>query len=872
LAATEIKPNVFWIGALDPDLRIFDVIMETNFGTSYNAYLVKGQEKTVLLETVKEKFFDQYLKNLKEAADPSQIDYLIMNHTEPDHSGSIARLLQLNPNLTIIGSQTALTFLQAIVNRPFNAREVRDGDTLDLGGTQLQFISAPFLHWPDSMYTYVPEQKILFTCDSFGAHYSDERLFNDLIPGDFEEAYKYYFDMILSPFKGYMREALDKIAGLELDCICPGHGPILRQNLDYYLDLYRQWSAEEPRTSEYKKIVVCYVSAYGYTASLAKAIIEGLETVGEFEVESFDLVDTPVAEALKSINQADGLLIGSPTINGDALPPIWELLTHLSPITHAGKMAAAFGAYGWSGEAVPNIESRLRSLRMNVEQRGLKVNFKPSDSDLEEAFMFGYTFGKNLLEAIKDPAGRRWRCSVCGHVFIGEEPPGVCPACGVKADHFDLVSEEEVDFESTSPLRIVVIGSGAAALAAIEAIRLRNQACSIKLITADSALPYFRPSLIDLLSGELDDAEFYLHPADWYAEQKVDLLLGTTVESIDPKARLVYPAQGEAIPYDRLIMATGSHSTVPDIPGSTKVGSFTLRSLDDCRQIKEWAKTAQQAVVVGGGLLGLEAAWAFKKAGLKVTIIENDSRLLPLQLDSTGSALLEDAVTQAGVTICHEASTAEILGDEKVEGVRLTSGQTVPADLVFFAMGITPNTGLAKAAGIEVNLGIVVNQNMQTSEPGILAAGDVAEYDGKVYGLWSIALEQGRIAGANATNDGQTYKPQIPNIYLTAFDTNVFAAGDPGLKDAEYNTVEVREPENKVYKKYYLKDGALEGVVLVGPKVKATSVIRRLEAGARRLPKADRWKCLRCGYIHEGPEPPDICPLCGAPKSLFVPA
>ena len=141
--------------------------------------------------------------------------------------------------------------------------------------------------------SYCAGQKILFTCDSFGAHYSDERLFNDLIPGDFEEAYKYYFDMILSPFKGYMREALDKIAGLELDCICPGHGPILRQNLDYYLDLYRQWSAEEPRTSEYKKIVVCYVSAYGYTASLAKAIIEGLETVGEFEVESFDLVDTP---------------------------------------------------------------------------------------------------------------------------------------------------------------------------------------------------------------------------------------------------------------------------------------------------------------------------------------------------------------------------------------------------------------------------------------------------------------------------------------------------------------------------------------------------------------------------------------------------
>jgi flavorubredoxin len=192
-------------------------------------------------------------------------------------------------------------------------------------------------------------------------------MFNDLIDKDFTDAYKYYFDMIMGPFKPYVLEALEKIKDLEIDIVCPGHGPILRQNIEYYFDLYRQWATPPASDGDERpKIVIAYVTAYGYTETISNSIVEGLEMITEFNVIKFNLVEDPVSAVLEALPGADGLLIGSPTINGDTLPPIWELLTHLSPIVHADLVAAAFGAYGWSGEAVPNIEARLNALRMKV--------------------------------------------------------------------------------------------------------------------------------------------------------------------------------------------------------------------------------------------------------------------------------------------------------------------------------------------------------------------------------------------------------------------------------------------------------------------------------------------------------------------------
>lgn len=396
-----IKKDLYWVGALDPNLRIFDIIMYTPYGSSYNSYVIKGSEKIALIETVKETFFDQYLERLKSLdIDISKIDYIVVNHTEPDHSGSISKMLKLAPNAKIIGSRSAINFVKEICNDPSIPSDiVSHGSTLSLGNKTLKFISAPFLHWPDSMYTYLVEDKVLYTCDSFGSHYSEENVFDDLVQNEenYLEATKYYFDMIFGPFKKYVLEALDKIKDLEIEIVCPGHGPVLRKNFEKIKNLYVQWSA--PREKRDKKLIVIpYVTAYGYTEKIAEHIVKGINSLNEnIEVKLFDVIKSKKEEILEQLEICDGMIFGSPTINSDALLPIMDILINLNPIVHGGKFASSFGSYGWSGEAIKNIESRLKDLKLKIPQEGLKIKFNPSEDELKAAFEFGKSFANCIL-------------------------------------------------------------------------------------------------------------------------------------------------------------------------------------------------------------------------------------------------------------------------------------------------------------------------------------------------------------------------------------------------------------------------------------------------------------------------------------------
>ena len=209
---------------LDYDIRTFDIVMQTDFGTTYNSYFINADKKAVV-EVAKEKFWDTYLNKLQSVTKPEEIQYIILDHTEPDHSGSLRNLLQLAPSATVVGSGNAIRYLEDIVNIPFRSLVVKDGDTLDLGNKTLKFISAPNLHWPDSIFTYLIEDKVLFSCDPFGAHYCNYDVFNDM-SDEYLEAFKYYFDVILKPFSRFMVKAIDKIRPLEIDFICTGHGPV----------------------------------------------------------------------------------------------------------------------------------------------------------------------------------------------------------------------------------------------------------------------------------------------------------------------------------------------------------------------------------------------------------------------------------------------------------------------------------------------------------------------------------------------------------------------------------------------------------------------------------------------------------------------
>jgi flavorubredoxin len=387
----EIKKNIYWTGVLDPDLRLFDILFSTPSGTTYNSYLVKG-EKIALIDTAKGRFYEQFLSTVKSLVEPEDIDYIVCNHMEPDHSGSLARFLTEAKNAQVVVSRTGEHYVNNIVNAELNPLKMGDGDTLDLGGKTLRFIFAPFLHWPDTMFTYVVEDKVLFPCDVFGSHYCDERLYDDLV-GDFSEEFEYYYRGIMGPFKDRVLEAVDKIRELEIEIIGPSHGPILRSDPWKYVEQYVEWSTLPP--ADAKKVLVFYASAHGNTKMMAEEIAKGAAIDG-VEVEIFDLTETEIGTVLGRIETAEALIVGSPTVNGDAVKPIWDLLSSLAATKLRGKVGAAFGSYGWSGEAVGMIEDRLRSLKFKVPDPGIRFTLVPTAEELESCREFGRKIAESL--------------------------------------------------------------------------------------------------------------------------------------------------------------------------------------------------------------------------------------------------------------------------------------------------------------------------------------------------------------------------------------------------------------------------------------------------------------------------------------------
>lgn len=393
----KVSEKVDWIGVFDTEIVTFDIVMETKYGTTYNSYFINAEKKAII-ETVKEGFKDAYLQKIKELTDPSEIEYIICNHTEPDHSGSLKHLLDIAPNATVVGSGQALNYLNEMVGKPFKSLKVKDGDVIDLGNMKLRVIGAPNLHWPDSIYTYLEEEKILFTCDSFGAHFCHEEMFDDNV-GNFDDAFDYYFDVILKPYSKFMLKAIEKIKPLDISTICTGHGPILRSDWKKYVDL------SEKKANEYLKeagtdsntILIAYVSAYGYTKEMALLIKKGLNEVGVSDIRLLDIEHSLLGDLEEQVIKSNGIIIGSPTINQNTLLPIYQLFAVLSPIRDKGKMAAAFGSYGWSGEAIKLIEDHLKNMKLNIVQDGLLEKFYPYNGKEERIIDFGKKFGEKFL-------------------------------------------------------------------------------------------------------------------------------------------------------------------------------------------------------------------------------------------------------------------------------------------------------------------------------------------------------------------------------------------------------------------------------------------------------------------------------------------
>ena len=390
----DVTNDVKWIGILDYGLVTFDVVMTTEYGSTYNSYFIDAEKKAII-DTSKETFWEDYEAKVRAVCNPEEIEYIILNHTEPDHSGNLKNMLRIAPNATVVASVAAIKYLKDMLHEDFKHIVARDGDTLDLGNKTLHFISAPNLHWPDTMYTYLEEEKLLFTCDSFGSHFADERMFDDEVD-DFNPAFRYYFDVIIKPFGKFMLKAIEKIKPLEIDMILPGHGPMLRKDWKRFVDMTKMWSEKFVKQPHKDKVFIPYVSAYHKTGVIAEYIAEGLKQAGNFDIEVLDIEQLPLGVLDSKLTQSAAIIVGSPVINQNILMPIYKLFSLINPYRDKGKLAGGFGSYGWSGENKKLLESSLTNLKLKYFGEGIFVKFDPSKDEKEKAIAYGKAFGDEL--------------------------------------------------------------------------------------------------------------------------------------------------------------------------------------------------------------------------------------------------------------------------------------------------------------------------------------------------------------------------------------------------------------------------------------------------------------------------------------------
>ncbi len=392
----KLNARTHFVGVLNPNLRVFDIIMKTEYGTTYNAYIVRG-EKTALIETAHSAYRDAFFEEIEQVLPLSQLDYIILNHTEPDHSGSLSALMDAAPHAQVLASAAGLKNLSAITNRTdIPGKAVKTGEQLDLGdGVVLQFIIAPNLHWPDSMFTYMACEETLFSCDFLGAHYCEPRILDTHItyPGAYDAAFRGYYDAIFGPFKPFVLSGLEKIKDLPIRMVCNSHGPVLTDGIEKAMAQYRAWSTPPQKNS--KRAAIFYVSAYGYTRQMAEVIAAAMNQNG-VSATAYDIIEHGLGFLKERLEEADAVCFGSPTINRDALKPVWDLLSMTDAIINKDKPCMIFGSYGWSGEACGMLEQRVDGLKLKRYGDSLKVNFCPSAADIQRVTAQAEAFAQTI--------------------------------------------------------------------------------------------------------------------------------------------------------------------------------------------------------------------------------------------------------------------------------------------------------------------------------------------------------------------------------------------------------------------------------------------------------------------------------------------
>lgn len=360
-------------------------------------------------------------------------------------------------------------------------------------------------------------------------------------------------------------------------------------------------------------------------------------------------------------------------------------------------------------------------------------------------------------------------------------------------------------------MKILILGSSAGAISCADTLRKNDSDIQITVAGKEEILPYYRPQLSHMLGEGKIDSRFYLKPENYYKDNNIELLQGKEAVRIDRDAKKVEFSSGESIDYDKLIIAVGSRNFVPPVEGSDLTGVFNLKFYEDMEKINGYMADKSTVTIIGGGLLGIEAAWTLKKSGKNVNVIEFGDRLMARQLSEKASQIVQDELRGEGINVFTQKSTKCIIGNEKVEKIILESGEEIPTDMLMFSVGVRPETGLATGAGIETDRGIVVNENMRTSDEDIYAVGDCAQVNGICLGIWPLAMQTGKIAALDILGKEARFSMNPPAVILKALNTGVYSAGDIYDKD-DY----IEEQDGSNYRFFAFKDNILTGANLIG--------------------------------------------------------
>ena len=377
---TELAKGVYWVGVVDWALRTFHGHeLSTHRGSSYNSYLIVD-DKTVLVDTVWGPFGDQLIKNIREVVDPGEIEIVVANHADVDHSGSLVTVMKEASNATVVVSQRGRESIEGHFHQPWNFQVVKTGDKINVGNHDLVFIEAPMLHWPDSMFTYLTGKNILMPNDAFGQHYATAFRFNDEVNQNelYEEALKYYAN-ILTPFSGLALKKIDEVLALNLpvDMIAPSHGVIWRTDPLQIVKKYQEWASQQPEESA----VILYDTMWEGTRQMAEAIGDGL-AAESVPYKVFHMAVSDMNDVVTEIFKTKAIIVGSPTFNQGLLPTMSPILEDLKGLRFQNKIGAAFGSYGWSGEAVKIIEEHFMRCKVQIVAEGVRAKWQPRSDDL----------------------------------------------------------------------------------------------------------------------------------------------------------------------------------------------------------------------------------------------------------------------------------------------------------------------------------------------------------------------------------------------------------------------------------------------------------------------------------------------------------